>query len=94
MAINAISYLTALSLLTRVQAGQVRNGLDLLLGGLIFVLKAAHIPLGTRSPQIVIVAELVVFLPFFDIIEGHMLNMQRWVKASGTGIPRGRSCWL
>ncbi len=87
VSVNTIVDLAALPIGARVEAGQKRNGDQLVLGRAVLVLKGARRALGTRPPQVVVVAQLVVVAPLLDGVERRLGHLQRRVEAAGTRIP-------
>jgi len=69
MAVNAILHVAVLAIGTRIQSSQKSDGIDLVLGRLVFVLKATTLSLGTRTPEVMIVAQFVAVLPLLDAVK-------------------------
>ena len=60
VSVDAVLNIAILSIQTRVQSRQVRNGLELLLSRLVLVLEGTFVGLGARAAEVVVIAELCV----------------------------------
>ena len=86
MAVNTLN-LAVLAINARVQTSQERNGFDILLSSLVFVLKWAVILLGTWAAQIVVIAQLVVSSALFNLLKNGCLNNELVVQATWAWVP-------
>lgn len=104
MTVNAILQLTILPIRARIKPGKEGNGFFLLFGRLVVVLEAAIVAFGTRTPQIVVVAQLIVFFSGLDLVHNCFRIQDRRVEASRPRVPSWRErfvslshlscCWL
>lgn len=69
MTINTKLQLAILTIQTRIQSGQIRNGFQILLRRFIIVFETAFDPFGTWAAQIMVVAEFVVGGAAFDFFQ-------------------------
>jgi hypothetical protein len=90
MTIYAVFKLTVLSICARIESGEEGNGFLLLFRRFVVVLKAAIISFGTWAPQIVVVAQLIIFFPRLDLVHDRFRIQNRRIEAAGSWVPRWR----
>jgi hypothetical protein len=64
MAINAVFNITVLAVRARIEAGKEGNSVDLILRRDVFVLETAIVTFCARSPQVVVIAQLIAVPSF------------------------------
>jgi hypothetical protein len=79
VAVYAIFYVTHLAVFTGIEACQKGDCVDLIFTWLVLVLEATRITLGTRAPQVMIMAELLAVLSLLDAVQRCLRHVERRV---------------
>lgn len=87
VAVNAVLHLTILTVSARIQAGQMRDGFQLLPIGLVIVLKTTLVALSARPTEIVVVAQFVVVFSFLDPVQHGLVDIEWGINAASAGVP-------
>jgi hypothetical protein len=89
MSIYAFPVLAFLAVRAGVLSRKNSNGVNLLAVGLVVVDKVASLALGARSPQEVVIAELIRVLALLDRVHDSYIDSNGLIEAAGAGIPVG-----
>ena len=92
MSINTKLQLAVLPVQTRIQSGQISYRFQILFRGFILVLETAFVTFGTRTTQIVIVAEFVVGGTALDLVENSGVDGDWGIETAWARNP-GYFCW-
>lgn len=99
VSVNTKLQLAVLAVETGVEAGEVRDGFQIFVRRFVLVLEAALVAFRAGTPQVVVVAELVVCGSAFDLVEDGGVDGYGGIEAAGTGHPGwfcnwGNWCWF